>query len=284
MSVVLITGCGSGIGRASALYLARRGHAVFAGVRRPESGDGLKREAGDGSSITPVRIDVRDPSRVDHAVSEVLAAAGRIDVLVNNAGISMFAATEEISDEDALAMFDTNVLGPLRLMRAVLPAMRAQRSGTIFNVSSLAGFAPRPYQSLYSASKHALDAMSFSLGAEVRDFGIRVVVLSPGRFKSESVRNMLAPGRETDEPEYRAIGERKIQDFITGSAGSDPAEVGRIIEEWMDSDRPPARIFVGDDSRRLADERRTVSDDEYAAIIARGLAPYKQAVSGRDQL
>jgi NAD(P)-dependent dehydrogenase (short-subunit alcohol dehydrogenase family) len=234
----------------------------------------LDEERSGGLPITPVMLDVTVPGQTGRVVGEVLEKSGRIDALVNNAGISMFAAMEEVSDDDVKAMFEANVFGPVRLMRAVLPAMRSQKSGRILNVTSLAGYAPRPYQSVYSASKHALDAFSFCLGAEVREFGIRVVIIAPGRFKSESVRNMLPPSIDAGEPRYRTISSRKIDAFVHGSAGSDPVAVAEAIAACIESDDPPARLFVGADSQQLADQRRAATDDEYAALIAEGLTEF----------
>lgn len=170
--VVLITGVSSGIGRATAELLARRGYRVFGGVRSPEKATAIK-------DVTFVRIDVRDEASVKAGVESVLQRAGKIDVLINNAGYSIVGAVEETSPEEAQALFDTNVFGVLRMSRAVLPAMRAQGSGRIINISSVLGFLPAPFMGLYAASKHAVEGLSESLDHEVRNFGIRVVLIQP---------------------------------------------------------------------------------------------------------
>jgi NAD(P)-dependent dehydrogenase (short-subunit alcohol dehydrogenase family) len=170
--VVLITGASSGIGRATALALARRGHRVFGTTRSLQN-------AGPIDDVTFLGMDVTDEASVQHGVRTVLETAGRIDVLVNNAGYALLGALEETSIEQARQLFDTNVLGVLRTNQAVLPAMREQRSGLIINLSSVLGFLPGPYLALYASTKHALEGLSESLDHEVRQFGIRVVLIEP---------------------------------------------------------------------------------------------------------
>ena len=171
-NVVLITGVSSGIGRATAELLARNGYKVFGGARSPEKASAVK-------DVTIVPIDVRDDASVKAGVESVLERAGRIDVLINNAGYSIIGAVEETSPAEAQALFDTNVFGILRMSRAVLPTMRAQGSGRIINLSSVLGFLPAPFMGLYAATKHAVEGLSESLDHEVRNFGIRVVLIQP---------------------------------------------------------------------------------------------------------
>jgi NAD(P)-dependent dehydrogenase (short-subunit alcohol dehydrogenase family) len=169
--VIVITGASSGIGEATARHLAKAGHLVYGGARKEgtSSVPGLKRGV----------VDVTDDSSVASFIDWVLSEAGRIDVMINNAGASLIGPLENTSPEEAAALFDTNVLGPLRLIRKVLPAMRAKRSGLIINVSSVLGFLPAPFMGVYAATKHALEGMSESLDHEVRDYGVRVVLLEP---------------------------------------------------------------------------------------------------------
>jgi NAD(P)-dependent dehydrogenase (short-subunit alcohol dehydrogenase family) len=268
MAVVLVSGCSTGIGRAAAWELARRGDRVFAGARRPADVTELTDEARvNGLAVEGLRLDVNDPASIDDAIRHVEARAGHADALVNNAGISMLAALEEVSDEDAHLIMETNLFGPFRLIRRVLPAMRSHRSGTIVNVSSLAGIAPRPYKSIYTASKHALDGMSFSLAAEVAEFGIRVVVVSPGRFKSAAATQRRGPTLDVGEPRYRAVCRRSGERERGAPATADPNEVARCIANCIHSDHVPARVVVGEDGRALAERRRSSTDDEYLATI-----------------
>jgi len=170
--VVLITGASRGIGRATAKLLASKGHQVYGGVRSPERVEPLP-------GVELVRVDVRDDASIAAGVEAILRKAGRIDVLVNNAGYNLVGAIEETSIEQAQALFDTNVFGVLRMMRAVLPAMRRERSGLIINVSSVLGFLPAPFMGLYASSKHAVEGLSESLDHEVRGLGIRVTLVEP---------------------------------------------------------------------------------------------------------
>jgi len=169
---VLITGVSSGIGEATAVALAQAGYRVFGGARTPEKVRPLP-------GVSLVKIDVCSDEQVRHAVERILEEVGRIDVVINNAGVSLIGPVEATSDAEAQALFDTNLFGALRVSRAVLPAMRSQKSGLIINVSSVLGFLPAPFMGLYASSKHALEGLSESLDHEVRGFGVRVVLVEP---------------------------------------------------------------------------------------------------------
>jgi short-subunit dehydrogenase len=170
--VVLITGASSGIGRATAELIAARGHRVFGGVRAPATTRPLA-----GVELMP--LDVRDEASARACVDEVRSRAGRIDVLINNAGVNLVGAVEETSIRQAQALFDTNVIGVLRMVQAVLPDMRRQGAGLIVNISSILGLIPAPFMGVYASTKHALEGLSESLDHEVRAFGIRVVLIEP---------------------------------------------------------------------------------------------------------
>lgn len=170
--IVLITGVSSGIGEATAKVLAEAGYRVFGGARTPEN---VRPTPG----VELLELDVRDDEQVRRAVELVLEKAGRIDIVVNNAGVSLVGPIEATSDAEAQALFDTNLFGALRVMRAALPAMRSQKSGLIVNISSVLGFLPAPFMGLYASSKHALEGLSESLDHEVRGFGVRVTLVEP---------------------------------------------------------------------------------------------------------
>jgi len=175
--VVFVTGVSSGIGRATATLFARQGSKVFGSVRDLRKVEPLP-------GVEFVEMDVRDEASVKRAIDVIIAKAGRIDVLVNNAGGTILGAVEETSIAEAQALFETNVFGILRTTQAVLPHMRQRRSGRIINVSSVVGFLPSPYMGLYAASKHAIEGMSESLDHEVRNFGVRVVLVEPSFTKT----------------------------------------------------------------------------------------------------
>ena len=170
--IVLVTGVSSGIGQASARALANAGCVVYGSVRQLEHAQPIK-------GVTLVQLDVREQAGIDRAVAIIFAREGRIDALVNNAGHNLIGAVEETEVAEVESLFDTNVLGVIRAIRAVLPSMRAQRAGRIINVSSVLGFLPGPYMGVYAASKHALEGLSESLDHEVRQFGIRVTLVQP---------------------------------------------------------------------------------------------------------
>jgi NAD(P)-dependent dehydrogenase (short-subunit alcohol dehydrogenase family) len=185
MTVVLVTGSNSGFGQAIASTFAWRGDSVAAAMRTTARGAGLRDAvAGAPGSVEIVQLDVTDAASMTSAVDSVVDRFGRIDVLVNNAGISHIGAFEDTPPETVEQIFATNVLGPLELIRLVLPHMRAAASGRIVNVTAIGAVLCTPYLAAYVASKHALDAATAALDLEVRTFGIRAVSVLPGPFRT----------------------------------------------------------------------------------------------------
>ena len=203
----LVTGASAGIGRATAKALQNVGFRVFGTSRRAVT------ERTDG--VTMLTCDVTDDASVTRLVDEVLAKAGRIDLLVNNAGIGLLGGAEESSSAQAQALFDVNVFGVLRMTNAVLPTMRHQERGRIVNVSSILGLIPSPYNALYASTKHAIEGYSESLDHELRTFGIRVVLVEPGVTRTSFEENITRPDRLLP-----------IYDSVTPSHGSVDAEMG----------------------------------------------------------
>ncbi len=181
----LVTGASSGIGRASAVALARAGFTVFGTSRKPSGNS--------PNQVSMLACDVTDENSVASLVSEVLARTGRIDVLVNNAGVGLFGGAEESSSAQVQRLFNVNLFGVIRAINAVLPAMRAQGQGRIINLSSALGFVPAPYSAHYSASKFALEGYSESLDHEIRVFNVRVSLIEPGTVKGTFDQSALAP-------------------------------------------------------------------------------------------
>src|SRR4051794_22017539 len=175
--VALVSGASSGIGEAAARELVAAGFTVYGTSRKASAGE--QREG-----VTFLPLDVTDDSWVAAAAGDGLPPAGHIDVLVNNAGFGIAGAAEESSVEQARALFETNVFGSMRVTRAVLPVMRTQGSGRIINVSSIVGLIPVPFMALYASSKHALEGYSESLDHEVREHGVRVLLIEPGFTKT----------------------------------------------------------------------------------------------------
>jgi NAD(P)-dependent dehydrogenase (short-subunit alcohol dehydrogenase family) len=221
--VVLITGVSSGIGRAAAAKFAQRGCRVFGTVRKLAGAAPL-------AGVELVEMDVSQDASVQQAIQLILAQAGRIDVLVNNAGVSLLGAVEETMIAEAAWLFDTNLLGVLRTVQAVLPQMRTQGSGRIVNISSVLGFLPAPYMGLYAASKHAVEGLSETLDHEVRQFGIRVTLVEPSYTRTNLDANSpLAKAKITDYDRERELATDAVAGNINGAPG--PSEVANTIVE-----------------------------------------------------
>jgi short-subunit dehydrogenase len=198
-----------------------------------------------------VQLDVTDDASVTGAVSSVFQRAGRIDVLVNNAGFGVFGAAEETSIAQAQQLFDTNFFGLVRLTREVLPYLRAQGSGRIINISSVLGFIPAPYGALYAASKHAVEGYSESLDHETREFGVRVSVVEPGYTNTSFEANAADADSPIDS--YATVREH-VQQAVTEAlqAGDDPAVIARVVLKAATSRTPKLRYPAGPLARRLS--------------------------------
>ena len=245
--VVLITGASSGIGRATAELLASRGHRIFGGVRGPATTRQL-------AGVEFVPLDVREEASVNACVEEVLSRAGRIDVLINNAGVNLVGAIEETSIGQAQALFDTNVIGVLRMIQAVLPGMRRQGAGQIVNISSILGLLPAPFMGVYASTKHAIEGLAESLDHEVRPLGIRVVLIEPHYIKTNlDARAAQAEGRI----EAYAAQRRRTAAAITHNTSAAPEprvvaeEVLRSIEGAFRMRRPIGQAALLSWLRRL---------------------------------
>src|SRR2546423_6392029 len=239
----LVTGASSGIGEATAERLAMAGYKVY----------GTSRRAAKASqrSFELLPLDVTSDESVEATIREVLRAEGRIDVLVNNAGFSVApAGAEESSIEQARSIFDTNFFGIVRMTRAVVPHMRRQRSGRIINIGSILGFLPRPYNALYSATKHAIEGYSESLDHELRTRGIRVMVVEPAYTKTQFEANLLEPDSKLDEyREVRAALGKQLKEVL--ATADEPAVVADAVLEAASAPRPKLRYTAGPLARRL---------------------------------
>jgi NAD(P)-dependent dehydrogenase (short-subunit alcohol dehydrogenase family) len=263
MSVVLVTGSSSGIGLATALHFARQGWNVHAGVRNPATVTELQQAiTAERLPITPVAIDVDDAGSVTRGVGEVLARAGRIDALVNNAGIGGGGAIEDVPVDWARSLFETNYFGTIRMTQAVLPGMRERRAGAIVNVSSIAGRLAIAGHGHYSAVKHAVEAISEVLAQEVQAFGIRVAVVEPGVVVTPIFTKAK---RFADPASPYAMHVHRLLLFyqMQMKAPSQPVDVARVIFEAVTTKEPRLRYLVGDDAERLVTGRRQLSDEEY---------------------
>jgi len=235
--VALVTGASSGIGEATAARLAAAGYAVY-GTSRRGAATGKR-------PFEMLTLDVTSDASVQAVVSEVLRRAGRIDLLVNNAGFGVgLAGDEESSVEQAWSIFDTNFFGTVRMTRAVVPHMRRQAAGRILNIGSGLGLVPMPYMAIYSASKHALEGYSESLDHELRTRGVRVVVIEPGVTKTPFDANLLEPDSKIEE--YRATRAALNKRYLeVVAAGDAPEAVAEVVLEAANAARPKLRYPVG---------------------------------------
>ena len=267
MAVVLITGCNSGFGFHASLTFARQGHEVFATVRNLERAEPLRAAAEDeGLELHVLRLDVRDAESVEAAVTEVVEREGRIDVCVNNAGVEVRGAIEDCNDDEMLVQFDTNVFGLVRVVRAVLPVMREQRSGVIVNVGSLAGLVSRPYGGLYSATKHAVEAISEALHYECSPFGIRVAVIEPGQFETELLNNAIVAERFDDDSVYKAASDRfdvALRRLAPDGKPAPPEVVADAIVAVAEDDDAGLRHLVGADAELVWSVRSGSSFEQF---------------------
>lgn len=267
MSIVLITGCSSGFGKLAALEFARRGDTVFASMRdTAKSGPLLAEAKAAGVSVEVVPLDVTARASVESAVSDVVRRAGRLDVLVNNAGVGTHGPVEEFDDDEVQKIFDTNVLGIIRVTRAALPSMRAQRSGTIVNVTSIAGRVTGPYGGVYAASKHAVEALSDALYYELHPFGIRVVVIEPGGFETEIQSKSLLPRRFNEGSPYLEFERRFSEATVKLPGAGQPGDarvVANAIADAAKADQPKRRQLVGQDAELIGGLHKQMSDEDF---------------------
>ncbi|MEU0385946.1 oxidoreductase [Streptomyces chartreusis] len=243
--VWLITGASSGFGRAIAEAALAAGDVVVGAARRPEALDDLV--AAHPDRVEALRLDVADTGAAEAAVRDVVARHGRIDVLVNNAGRTHVGAFEETTEEELRALFDVHVFGPAALTRAVLPYMRERRSGAIVQMSSMGGQLSFAGFSAYSATKFALEGMSEGLADEVAEFGVKVLIVEPGAFRTGLFETGRA-GASADSGVYGKV--RQTRGLVAGGDGTqpgDPAKAAALILAALDADATPLRLPLGDD-------------------------------------
>jgi NAD(P)-dependent dehydrogenase (short-subunit alcohol dehydrogenase family) len=250
---ILITGASTGFGHDTAGTLARAGHTVFASMRDPQAKNREHAETLRKQSIEVVELDVSSDTSVDRAVKQVLARTGRIDVLINNAGVASAGITEAFTSDQAKIVFNTNVVGLLRTTRAVLPAMRAKGDGLIVNIGSILGRVTFPFFGIYGASKFAVEALTDSLRYEVSQFGIEVVLIQPSAYPTPMYANVQQPADADRAAAYGAVGEipgAMFNHFMTTFQAADapnPHDVAEAIAKLVAQPKGsrPARTVVG---------------------------------------
>ncbi len=269
--VWLITGCSSGLGRALATHALERGDRVAVTARNRDAVTALAQAYRDRA--LPLTLDVTDPVSVGAAVAETEGVFGRIDVLVNNAGYGYLAAIEEGEDAAVRRLFDTNVHGVTTVVKAVLPGMRARRSGRILNVSSFGGLAAFPATGYYHATKFALEGLSESLAGELSPLGIHVTIVEPGGMRTDwaGASMQQSPVRIADYDD--TAGKRRESTLaVSGNQPGDPARAASAMAAVVDAGEPPLRLLLGSDAlggvRARLDRLRAEVDANEALTVS----------------
>lgn len=280
--VAIVSGASAGLGSLTALSLAENGYHVYAGVRdlagrNADTAKVLRQEASSrGTSLEAVELDVTDDDSVRRAVEQVIAETGRVDVAVNNAGVLYAGVSEAFTVEQVRAQLDVNVLGPVRLNRAVLPHMRGRGSGLLVHVSSLAGRVVFPFMGIYGASKYALEALAESYRYELSSFGIDSVIVEPGPFPTNAYAATTGPQDGTRAAAYGPVGDIPagmrawFQELFAGDGAPNPQDVADAVVSLAETPagQRPLRTVVGLDFG-VRDLNKTL--EPFADNILRGL-------------
>jgi len=242
--VVLVTGASSGIGQCCASFLARKGYRVYGASRSASSANG---------AVAPLHMDVTVEDSVHAGCALVLEREGRLDVLINSAGMGIAGALEDTSPDEARGQFEVNLFGVLRVCRAVLPIMREQGAGHIVNIGSIGGLIAIPYQGLYSASKFALEGLTECLRMEVKGFGVRVVLIEPGDHRTAFTKNRQFTVGFSQNPAYRAASARALERMARDEQmGPPPDRVAKLVYHVIRMPNPRLRYTVGSSAQRWA--------------------------------
>lgn len=262
--VILVTGASSGFGKLTAMKLIQRGHIVYGAARRLNEMDDLVAEGG-----YSMKMDVTKPADVKSGVARIVKEQGQIDVLVNNAGFGAYDFVETADLKKMKAMFDVNFWGLVNASQQVLPAMRKKGVGRIVNISSLAGKISTPTMGFYSASKHAVEAISDATRQEVARYGIKVAIIEPGIFKTEFEEVMSDQFYALETPADYQQQLSGIQKFFNKSfrRAPKPSPVVKAIAHAVESKRPKTRYLVGTDALSAGTARKLLSDTAFDRLI-----------------
>jgi NAD(P)-dependent dehydrogenase (short-subunit alcohol dehydrogenase family) len=268
MTVVLITGCSSGFGLETALAFARRGDTTYATMRNLKKSDVLRARAmAENLALEVLALDIDDESSVREVVGQIEAAHGAVDVLVNNAGIGSLGSVETVELTDAQQVFETNLWGAVRMMQAVLPAMRTRHAGVIINVTSIAARLPGVgHTSWYGASKHALSVVSEGLAQEMQGRGVRIVSVEPGFFKT-AINNGVV---DQDDSDPYAADRRWMQAYYDSgvASGDDPSIVADAIVSAAFDPATPLHVIVGKNMQSVIEFSQASSFEDWLGVHA----------------
>jgi NAD(P)-dependent dehydrogenase (short-subunit alcohol dehydrogenase family) len=276
--VAVVTGSSSGIGYETSLMLARNGFLTYATMRNLNKSENIKSiSAKENLPIRITQLDVTDDASIDNAVQAILSETGRIDVLVNNAGYDAFGAVEDLSIEEIRTQFETNFFGAVRLMKAVLPIMRKQKSGIIVNLSSIGGLIGVPLNSAYVGSKFALEGFSESMKYELEGFGIKVILIEPGAVNTNILENSKQAQKAMNPDSPYAEFSKKVSEGVRESfkQTSSPMQVAEVILTAIKSEKPNTRYLVGKDALAIKERRKNSSDFDLERWIKESLLEQK---------
>lgn len=271
--VWFITGASKGLGLALAKTLLNAGYKVAATSRKIE--DLQHAVNADAATFLPLAMDITNEASVAQGVAEAIAHFGNIDVVVNNAGYGLLGALEELSDKESRKNFEVNVFGSLNVIRAAMPYLRKQRSGHIFNVSSIGGFTGAfPGFGIYCATKFAVQGFTESLYAEVKPFGIHATVVSPGYFRTNFLENSSLAVPENEIADYKTVRDVQAahQHDINGNQAGDPDKAAAILIEVAEQPNPPLHLFLGLDAYKLAEEKIQNVEQDMEALKSKATA------------
>jgi NAD(P)-dependent dehydrogenase (short-subunit alcohol dehydrogenase family) len=268
--VAVITGSSSGIGFESALVLARNGYSTYATMRSPHKDTSIKEAVqNEGLPIRVVQLDVTDDTSVKNAIDHIISEAGRIDVLVNNAGYGLGGALEDLSMEEIKSQFETNFFGPIRVTQVVLPTMRKQRSGRIINISSANGILGFPGISAYVSTKFAVEGLSEAIAYELEPFGIKVILIEPGFIRTNILNAVVIAKKAQDPASPYSELMQKIMANVSEQAknASDPELVANIVMEAASNPNPRLRYLAGKDVESWAASKKSMDEIEFYNMI-----------------
>jgi short-subunit dehydrogenase len=268
--VAIVTGSSTGIGYETSLILARNGFLTYATMRNINKSENIKSIATKENLPSQIKqLDVTEDVSVTNAIQAISSEAGRIDVLVNNAGYALTGALEDLSMEEIKAQFETNFFGAIRVMQAVIPIMRKQRRGKIVNITSTAGRISIPQYSIYNGTKFALEGLSESIQYELEPFGIKIILIEPGAVGSNFWRNIKIANKASSNPNspYAQLANNMSKAFKKMEENViHPSEVAKVILDAVTSDNPQLKYVVGNDAARIMEARKNMSDREFGNL------------------
>ncbi len=271
--VALVTGCSSGIGLETALALARENYHTYASMRDTKKGSKIQEIAKkENLAITIITLDVDRPESIKSAIKQIISEKQRIDVLVNNAGYGIFGCLEDLTIEELKAQFETNFFSVARLIQEVAPIMRAQKSGTIVNVSSVAGKIGFPGSPAYISSKFALEGLSECLRYELSPFGVNTIIIEPGVIKTNFFGSMKMPKNVKPESPYVDITNKVVAGVkMMAEMGTPPSEVADVIIKAIKDKNPLPRYPVGNDAIMFLEAKKMKTDIEFENYLKKEL-------------